>query len=187
MIFVFFFACIGNGILGGIVYLVYNIFRYRFLQSGKLSKKRDRQINKLYVSLLILISAVQTYLAFYPTDKFFFNEFESVTLRKIPSSAVVIKKEASYPDIHGEYCSSSLLNLSNKDYDNLYNELTMDNRFKKNGEILSAEEFDRILNKEKSKDIEYFVQVRDYKKIWDYCYIGFLGDKHTIVINKCNN
>ena len=184
MLFVFIMICIIIGIAGGVVYLFYNFFRYRLIQSGKLSLRLDSQINKFYIISLILIAVISTYLAYFPTDDFYFNEFKSVTLRKVPSSAEIIKKKASYPDVHGKYCSSCLVQLSKADYIKLYNEINQDPRFKKNGEILNAEEFDHVLSSDKRDHINHFIQRVDSNRYGPYSYIGFLNDSGTIIINK---
>jgi hypothetical protein len=38
---------------------------------------------------------------------------------------MIINKEASYPDFHGDYCSAALMQVSIADYLQLFNELPM--------------------------------------------------------------
>ena len=187
MLFSYIMICIITGIAGGILYLFYNFFRYRLIQSGKLSLKRDSQINKYYIISLLVVSAGLTYFAYYPTDRFYYDEFTSATLRKIPSSAEIIKKRSSYPDVHGKYCSSSLVQISKEDYTKLYNELSQDLQFKKGGEILNAEEFDQVLNKDQRNNISYFVRIENPKTYRPYSYIGFLNDRETLIIDRCSD
>ena len=188
MFFIFIFGCIFIGFFGGIVYLIYNFFRFRLLENGKLSRKRDSQINKAYIIALLLISTVQTYLAYYPTDSFYFREFRSVTLRKPPASAEVIKKTSSYPDFHGDYCSSSLIKLSKDDYIKLYNELLNDKRLLREGKILIAEEFDKVLDRNKRElIITHSFQLIIPNTYGRYNYIGFINDGQTVVIDKCKS
>ena len=155
MFFIFIFGCIFIGFFGGIVYLIYNFFRFRLLENGKLSRKRDSQINKAYIIALLLISAVQTYL---------------------------------YPDFHGDYCSSSLIKLSKDDYIKLYNELLNDKRLLREGKILIAEEFDKVLDRNKRElIITHSFQLIIPNTYGRYNYIGFINDGQTVVIDKCKS
>jgi len=181
--FEFILITLAVGIAGGLLYLIYIPFRSKLLKSGKLSPERSTLINRLYVAVLLIFSVIQTYLGFYPLDSFFFEEFEIVTFRKQPKSGEILKKVASYPDVHGNYCSSSMMQISKEEFKQLYHELSVDDRFKINGDIVNAEEFEEVLDRSQQHLITYFVQIR--KPGADYSYIGFMDDNETIVINRC--
>jgi len=184
ILLVFIFKSIFIAIAGGILYLVYNFFRYRLLQSGKLSTKLDSQINKYYIIALIFISAAFTYRGYFPPDNFYFKEFEFVTLTKIPSSAEIVKKTSSYPDFHGDYCSSSLIELSKEDYSKLYNDLSLGKNLQKTDKILNTDEFDKVLRRDKRDLIIQSYQRIIPGKIGNYNYISFLSDGKSIIINR---
>ncbi len=173
------------GLLGQGLYLLYLPIQKRLLKSGKLTKNISRQINITYAITLFLFSAYQTFNGFFPSKSFYEQEFKTVTLREIPKSAEFIEKTSSYPDFHGDYCSSSQIKLSKSDYQELLIELENDKRITKNGEQIGSEEFNKTLgNKKTSKLIHEFT--RKIKGEEDhYLYIAFYDDKETIFVNIC--
>jgi energy-coupling factor transporter transmembrane protein EcfT len=145
-----------------------------------------------YVGLFLLIiapiwTAYGVYTAIYPTDNFYLSEFKEVTLREAPKSATVINKDASYPDFHGDYCSASLLTVSNDDYSSLLSELTNDKRITKNkpGEIIGSSELDKVMGNFKTEQIIYSFTRNIPGQEDHYLFIGFLEDKKTIVVSVC--
>lgn len=119
--------------------------------------KKKKYLKVIGISLLIIApiwTIYEIYTAVYPTDSFYFEEFEDVTLREIPASAKIIRKTASYPDFHGDYASVSLIKLSSKDYNFLLNELNNDRRIIKNGEFIPCKEYDEVIGNLKLSNIE---------------------------------
>jgi hypothetical protein len=114
---------IGFSILGLLLYIIYLPFKIHFKRSGKLSTKASRTINVVYFYSIILAVLGFTYYQAEPPESFYEEEFKTITLRDIPESAEFISKEASYPDFHGDYCSSARIQLSKKDYQKLLTEI----------------------------------------------------------------
>jgi hypothetical protein len=182
-IIVFPIICIFTALCGGIIYLLYLPINARLIKTGKLSLQLNQQINIAYVVILYLLSIYQTYDAFFPGESFYENEYEQVTKRKIPSSANFISKAATYPDFHGDYCSASMINISQSDYKRLFNELKNDNKLKPTS-MNESSELNQIMGK-RVNDIIYCFQ-RDIPGEEDrYLYIGFLNDGETIVVEVC--
>jgi len=184
-IIIFLVILVVVGLLGGGLYLLYLPIEKRLLKSGKLTKNRSREINISYAIVLFLFSAYQTFDAFFPSESFYKQEFKTVTLREIPKSAEFIEKTSSYPDFHGDYCSSSQIKLSKADYQKLLIELQNDKRITKNGEQIGFEEFNKTLgNKKQSKFIHEFTRkIKDEED--HYLYIAFYDDKETVFVNIC--
>ena len=122
----FFVILIVVGFVGGLLYLLYLPIKKSLIKNGKLKGYRSSQINIAYVSFLVLLSVYLTFDAFFPSQEFYKQEFKTVTLREIPKSAEFVKMTSSYPDLQGEYCSSSQIKLSKKDYQQLLSELSSD-------------------------------------------------------------
>lgn len=183
--FVLLVTCIVVGICGGVLYLVYLPIRNRLLRENKLTFKTSKLINRIYVLILFLFSAYQTFDAFFPSEGFYKDEFKTVTLREIPESATFIAKSASYPDFHGDYCSSSQIKLSKEEYQKLLRELKSDLRMKYKEELVGSEEFDDVLRaKTEDKIVASFT--RPVKGEEDrYYYISFYDDQQTIFVNIC--
>lgn len=98
--------------------------------------RRSRRLTYVAVSVFLAYSA---YDAVYPSDDFFLGEYAEVTLRQAPDTARVIAKSASYPDLHGDYCSFSRIALGARDYDELLRQLSEDSRLSP-GEGLGSQE-----------------------------------------------
>lgn len=81
-----------------------------------------------YLGALALL-AYQTYTAIYPNDGFYLGEFELASGRKPPEEVIVLFKDATYPDFHGDYCSFSRLEINPQSYRALLKQLSEDPRF----------------------------------------------------------
>ena len=172
------------GIAGGIIYLIYLPIKNQLIKKSKLTIVRSKQINRIYILSLLVFSIYQTYDAFFPSESFYKDEFENVTLREIPKSAQIIFKKSSYPDFHGDYASSSQIKLSKEDYNKLLKELNSDNQFSKDGQIIGFEEFDYTLNNKDQNNISvsFTRPIKDKEDC--YLFIGFYNDNQTIFVNK---
>jgi len=67
----------------------------------------------------VTVIAFDIYTAFYPLESFYKNEFLRVTGNDFPVSGRFNFKEVSFPDIHGDYTSCALIEVSEKDYEAL--------------------------------------------------------------------
>lgn len=134
--------------------------------------------------MILLTSGYFTYDACFPDNSFYKDEFSKVTLREIPGSAVFIEKSADIPDFHGDYCSSSQIQLSPEDYAKLLNELKNDTIFSP-GQQFGFDQFTKTLAEKDYNKIKYgFKREIEGKNGHDY-YIGFYEDGITIFVNIC--
>lgn len=124
----------------------------------------------MLLALIILCSGYLSFTAVYPTDDFYFDEFETITLRKIPDSAKVLTKSATYPDLHGDYDSEATIQLSSTDYQSLFKQIQQDKRFNKVSNDANKIQFLRMI--ENREDRLY--------------YIDFYSDGKTIGIYLIN-
>ncbi|OYU83847.1 MAG: hypothetical protein CFE24_09335 [Flavobacterium sp. BFFFF2] len=167
------------------LYLIYLPIKNKLLKSGKLTATNSKKINRIYLFALFLFSAYQTFNAFFPDESFYEAEFKTVTLREIPKSAEFISKKSSYPDFHGDYCSSSQIKLSKEDYQTLLTQLESDNRFTKNGQNIGFEEYFYTLGNKTEKHFKTSF-TRPIKGEEDhYLFIAFYDDQQTIFVNVC--
>jgi hypothetical protein len=152
-----------------------------------LKKKGYKKLGITLIVGILFFLIYNIYIAVNPSDNFYYSEFKEVTLREIPKSAKILFKHASYPDFHGDYCSASLISLSNEDYSKLLDELNKDSLLiKKNpNEIVGNDELSKVINNLKKEKI-----VHGFKKVLlgeedHYLFIGTLNDKKAIVVNVC--
>ncbi|WP_426328470.1 hypothetical protein [Pedobacter sp. R-06] len=151
-------------------------------------KKSSPKMKWIIISILSILQLwffYSIYTAFYPQDSFYFEEYETVVRKTVPKSAEIISKSASYPDIHGNYCSVSLMKLSDQDYGNLYRHIYQNKEFE-NPELVISETLTEILNLTTAKNIVW----RQRKKTgedWNHYFIGFLKDRKSIIIYYIND
>lgn len=156
--------------------------------SFKWAKKKGLLIYWTIIPMLaVAYFTYEIYTAIYPTDSFYFYEFKQVTLRNTPKSAIVRCKYASYPDFHGDYCSASLMTVSEDDYLALLNDLSNDRRITKNkpGEFAGSDEFNKVMKDLKTEQIVHGFTRSISGQEDHYLYIGFLDDRKTIVLSVC--
>ena len=182
-IIIFLLICLFVGLAGGLLYLIYLPFKKRFLKSGVLTKIRGRQINKIYVLVLLVIALSQTYFAFFPKDSFYFDEFKSNTGIELPSSAHIISKSSDYPDIHGDYSAVAVIKLDTIDFKkleiNLFKlaDIKVDTSSQKIGR---TEQYLGVAKNIKESQIE--IVFTNFKKEWFK--VAFLNDKQTIILER---
>jgi hypothetical protein len=175
-------------ILAGLIIITFFIglylllkFLYKFLER--------RGLRKLGLLIIIGISLwfiYMIYTAIYPIDRFYYAEFKRITFREVPQSSKILRKSASYPGFHGDYCSAALFRLSLVDYKLLLNEIENDNRLSNIDEIeVTSSEFHYVIAKIPNAKIKYSFKMENLKHPSDYYFIGFMDDKQTIVISLC--
>lgn len=158
-------------VFGIITAILFRIFKYF---SRKFNWKLIDFSNKNTFRYLLIVSSIfslyQAYKAVYPTDSFYYDEFEYVTNREIPKSAKIKFKASSYPGMQGDYFSKSIIELSPQDYSKLLFELENDKSLKGEKGICDQQEckiFERKITGESDR----------------FLFIKFLKDKKTIVVN----
>lgn len=88
-----------------------------------------RRAKLIAVIGLTALLAHAMYFAVYPGDDFYLAEVELATKRKPPTDTVVVAKHATYPDLHGDYCSFSRLRMSNASYEGYLAAIRADSSF----------------------------------------------------------
>jgi len=103
----------------GLTYLV-----YRWL-----TKKGYKIIGLTILATISIWSIYSFYTAFYPTDSFYEDEFKNNTGLDFPKSGDFLTKDASYPDIHGDYSATALFRTNKNEFNLILNSIQMDAKF----------------------------------------------------------
>lgn len=177
-ILVFLFISLAIGTIGTLIYFISSYFLDERLKENK------KRITIAYFSLLLLLSFYITYNAFYPEESFYADEFKTVTQRELPKSAIFLEKSSSYPDFHGDYCSSSQILLSKEDFRKLFDEINNDTTILKSNQIIVFSAFDKT-SKSYNKKIKYSFTRKIPNKEDHHLTIEFCDDGQTIFINIC--
>jgi hypothetical protein len=105
-----------------------------------LKKKGYGRLANYIFSALAIFIVYNIYTAIYPTDSFYKDEFEYCFKMKFPKSGEIIAKDASYPDLHGDYCMAFVSELSEKDYKDLEDHFKRNNRYVTNDSFETGSE-----------------------------------------------
>jgi hypothetical protein len=145
-----------------------------------------------YIGMFLLIAtpswtAYEVYTAIYPTDSFYVSEFERITLREPPPSAVIVRKDASYPTLQGDYCSAALITMSENDYLNLLRNMSEDKQIVRQEayNIMNDREFDHVLGNFTAENVTHAFR-RTIPDGENYYYmIYFFNDNKTVFTCAC--
>jgi hypothetical protein len=102
--------------------LAYLVFRW-------LAKKGYKKVGLALLATVTIWTIYSVYTAFYPTDSFYKDEFENNTGLKFPKSGDILTKDASYPDIHGDYSATAIFKTDNNDFNEIQRAIEQNNKF----------------------------------------------------------
>jgi hypothetical protein len=92
-----------------------------------LVRRGFRKLAIVFPAMIIVVVGYGAYVSLVPPDSFYKEDFEKYSGMKFPASGEIIKKYATYPDLHGEYISVALIHMSSSDYRDLKEELNRNN------------------------------------------------------------
>lgn len=162
-------------VFGAFASILFHILKYISKKTGwKLNYFHNKNVLHYFLIFSTIFSLYTAYTAVYPTDSFYYDEFEYVTNRKIPKSAKIRFKDSSYPDIHGDYFSKSIFELSPQDYNKLLLELKSDRNLSETNDV-SHEQDCKIFERKIPGKTDQFL------------FIKFLNDKKTIIVDVAFN
>ncbi|MFY0608621.1 MAG: hypothetical protein JXR10_18025 [Cyclobacteriaceae bacterium] len=151
-----------------------------------LTKKGHPKIGNIVTVAVVAGTLYLVYIAIFPPTSFYEDEFEQNTGLELPNSAKFLAKNASYPDLHGDYWSAAIVELSNEDYDQLRTQLFETPKMKldtsKYG-IGITTDFDELTSKIDLNSIE--VTLESTRNEWFK--IALLTDGRTIIFERSSS
>lgn len=171
--FIFFLLLIVILIIGIPISISYFLYRW-------LTKTKFKKLAFLLPTLIIGTVTFFIYTAFYPRDSFYEDDFTTHTGIKLPSSADILDKAATYPDFNGDYWSAAIIQLDESDYRKLKMKLSMTPYFIEVTEpqkIGITNSYYQLTKDIKESEIE--VTYKNTKKEWFR--VAFLTDKKRII------
>lgn len=102
--------------------LAYLVFRWLRLRGYKI-------IGIVIMVAVTIWSVYSSYTAFYPTDGFYEDEFEIYTGLDFPASGNILTKDASYPDLHGDYSATAIFKTDKNDFNKILTAIRNDKKF----------------------------------------------------------
>ncbi|TMM53220.1 hypothetical protein FEE95_19320 [Maribacter algarum] len=180
---IFLVVCLVFAFLGALLYLIYKPFKKWLLDNGKLSPKNSQIINKSFIALLLSLSIYFTWTAFFPSDDFYEEEFEQNTGMDFPKSGVIIATDSGYPDLHGDYSASAMVDMDKNEFEKLKLQLSSQVEFqidttKQNiGITMGYRKMVKNINEE-DIDVVYYHNGKEWFKI------AFLKNGKTIIFER---
>ena len=151
-----------------------------------LAKKGQKKIGLLLLIAILGYLTYSIYTAFYPLNEFYEYEFEYNAGLDFPKTGIIVKKDSNYPDQHGDYWASAIIELDTKEYESIKTKLINQKNFQIDttqqglGITKNYRELTKTIDKE---DIEiiYF----NTKKQWFK--VAFLKNKRTIIFERSSS
>ncbi|MBO0359998.1 hypothetical protein J0X19_18705 [Hymenobacter sp. BT186] len=139
-------------------------------------------------SAILLTLGYFVYTAFYPNDEFYETEFKQITSSSFPETGVLLVKDASYPDQHGDYSVCALVEVSPQEYQRTLQQVANEPTFTavdvaNNAPFARSESFNAVAG-----NIPAASYSRSYSRgstvHHAFQFVGFLTDRKTIVIYR---
>lgn len=151
-----------------------------------LAKKRQKKIGVLLITALVGYFTFSVYTAIYPLEEFYKHEFEYNTGIDFPKTGTIVDKDSDYPDQHGDYWASAIIDLDTKEYETLKKNLLNQEGFQVDttqqglGITINYRELTKNIDKE-NVEIVYL----NTKKQWFK--VAFLKNKKTIIFERSSS
>jgi len=133
------------------------------------------------------------YDAFYPSNKFYKDEFTNITNLSLPANTKIIRKSSSYPDQHGDYSSCVAITVSHAEFEELFQKVERDTCFslmRPQSLFIGSSEFDNVTSLFKSSD--YLAKFSGEKSKYSarynaYTLIAFLTGHKTVIVYRVSS
>jgi hypothetical protein len=129
-----------------IIGLIYLIFRW-------LNKVGQTKIGFRLFTLIFFGMTYLVYTVLNPTDGFYQDEFENYTGLQFPESGIILVKDATYPDQHGDYSAHAVFKVDQKDFLRITEQIQKSSKFQ-----IATDKFTRPTTNYKT---QYFLKSRD--------------------------
>ncbi len=147
---------------------------------------KKKGIDKGWQILLFIPLMVWAYFIFssvFPPKSFYKNEYSMIAHAPFPEDGKIKYNTASFPDLHGDYNTSFLVELSPSDIDKLHTDLELN--------FLEETGNKKGCNSKELRRIEKHMGEAQYSKIYErqeeggFCYrAGFLNDGKSVILSS---
>ena len=151
-------------------------FIYRFIKKGNF----DKRLRTLAL-IPFIIFGYFVYDAFYPSDSFYKQDFSEVTGLKFPENGNIKYKTATFPDHFGDYTSIMVVDIDTTSFNQLPGHL-ISRGFSEDSLQMDSDEFKDIEERLGRLDVERRFSFEEGGGV--YYYVGFMADKHSLIIQR---
>ena len=151
-----------------------------------LSKRGYPKIGNAIAIAAVVGTFYLVYTAIFPPASFYEDEFEQNTGVELPKSAKFLAKDSWYPDLHGDYWSVAVVELSTEDFAQLKQQLSEESKMQidtsKYG-IGITTDFDDLTSQFDMNSINLTLVSRQS----EWFKIAFLNDRKTIIFERSSS
>lgn len=151
-----------------------------------LTKKGYPKIGNSITIAVVAGTLYLVYTAVFPPTSFYEDEFELNTGLELPNSAKFLAKDASYPDLHGDYWSAAVVELSIEDFSHLKSQLSEEPKMQLDTSsygIGITTDFDILTSDLDMNSIDMTL----VKKRGEWFKVAFLKDGRTIIFERSSS
>jgi len=151
-----------------------------------LVRKGQKKVGILILVTIFGFLTFSIYTAFYPLDEFYEHEFTINTGLDFPKTGSIVSKDSNYPDQHGDYWASAIVELDTDEYEALKTKLLnqqdfqIDTTRQRIGITTAYRELTKNIDK---KDIE--VVYMNINRQWFK--VAFLKNKKAIIFERSSS
>lgn len=182
-IIVFIISFVISLIVWGFLTIIWRYVENKWLKRKIIPLNYNRKTRITILILISLYSGFDTYRAFYPLKRFYFNEWEFFTNTELSKSTEVLQRAADYPDFHGDYCSCALFKLDTKNYLSIKNYFLADSSYFDTISLGSSVYWD-VLEKSGYSEKDFPLN----RGRWDdngVHHLEFMDDRNLILLHGC--
>lgn len=161
-------------LLIGIPFLL-SYWIYRFIKRKQYNSK-----HRLIALLPFIAVGYFVFDAIYPSEGFYRVDFKEVTGIELISTAYFHHKDASYPDMHGDYTSVAIVEVGSFFYEKLSGHL-LENGFEEDNRRIGGKEMTLAFKRLDGRKVIKEFSKHDSDKFY---YVAFLSDKETLLVQR---
>ena len=153
--------------------------------------RRRRPLSLILPGAALAVLGYFVFTAFYPNDEFYEEQYQRLTGQPFPEAGLIVAKDASFPDQHGDYAACARLEVSAATYEQLLARISRDSAFSavifgSDSTFISSESFQKVAGP--VPDAHYARCFSGGNVVSNaYRFIGFLADRRTLIIYRCSS
>ena len=151
-----------------------------------LKKTMLRKIAILFPAIIFGTIAIILYLAVNPTNEFYIEQFEKNSEIKFPISGRIIEKDATFPDLHGDYWAAAIIEVEKSEFEILKTKFKKSTLFiidTTNQKIGVTKEYDQLTNGIQMNEIE--IVYANNREEWFK--VAFLNDSKRLIFERASS
>ena len=156
------------------------LFLFLLYKAGELLRKKGYTTAAILLPVLVIFAVGYfIYVAVFPSDDFYRDEFKTELNIPFPKSGHILNKDADFPDTHGDYQACFSMRVGEKEYSELAAKFPGNSNA---DSMISGDSYSKVMRHYDQKSIA-FMHTEKLKED-HFVYLVFLNDRKTIIFNR---